>query len=162
MTALPLTMNDLTVNFAGIDRGSLVEEWRWLVGEQRLPILLTALGDAFLQDASDGSVHLLAAGPGKFEQVATSVEEFTSMLRDKEFVEENFVPRIVVEMRSLGHNLAPGQVYGYKVPPVLGGEYSIENLEPTDIGVHFSILGQAHRQLKGVPDGTTVSSVEIE
>lgn len=159
---MPITIEDLTVNFSGIDASELVEDWRWLVGEQRLPILLTAIGDAFLQDVSDGSVHLLSVGSGMTEQVAASVEEFKALLSEKEFVVENFVPRIVVELRTLGQTLAPGQIYGYKVPPVLGGKYSTENLEPTDIRVHFSLLGQMHRQLQNVPEGTSITEIKIE
>jgi hypothetical protein len=159
---VPITIDDLTVNFSGVDASVLVEDWRWLVGDQRVPILLTALGDAFLQDVSDGSVHLLAVGPGTIEQVAASFEEFKALLNDKEFVGENFVPRIVVELRGLGQTLAPGQIYGYKIPPVLGGKYSTENLEPTDIRVHFSILGQTHRQLQNVPEGTSIADITIE
>ena len=158
---MPITLEDLTVNFADIDGVELVEDWLWLVGEHRLPILLTALGDAFLQDALDGSVHLLEVGPGTTKQVAVSVEEFKLLLNDKEFVVENFVPRIIVELRGLGQALAPDQIYGYKIPPVLGGKYSTENLEPTDIRIHFSILGQTHRQLQGVPEGTRITGVEI-
>ncbi len=158
---MPITINDLTVNFSGIDAAEVVEDWRWLVGEHRLPILLTALGDAFLQDVTDGSVHLLSVGPGTIEQVAASFEEFNVLLNDKEFVVENFAPQIVVELRGLGQTLAPGQIYGYKVPPVLGGKYSTENLEPTDIRVHFSILGQTHRQLQNVPEGTPITNIKV-
>jgi hypothetical protein len=159
---VPITIDDLTVNFSDIDGSELVEDWRWLVGDQRLPILLTALGDAFLQDVSDGSVHRLAVGPGTTDQVAASLEEFSALLDDREFVVENFAPRIVVELRGLGHALAPGQVYGYKVPPVLGGKYSTENLEPTDMRIHFSLLGQTHRQLQNVPEGTPITDIKIE
>ena len=49
---MPITLEDLTVNFAGIEGADLVEDWRWLVGEQRLPILLTALGTNFLRKLS--------------------------------------------------------------------------------------------------------------
>jgi len=159
---VPITLEDLTVNFTGIEGADLVEDWRWLVGEQRLPILLTALGDAFLQDLTDGSVHLLSTGPGTIHQVATTVDELMTMLNDKAFVVENFVPRVVVELRNRGQTLAPGQIYGYKVPPVLGGEYATENLEPTDIRIHFSILGQTHRQVRDVPDGTPITDVKVD
>jgi hypothetical protein len=153
---VPISLNDLTVNFANIDGAELVEDWRWLVGTERLPILVTALGDVFLQDTSDGTVHLLSVGSGTVEQIASSVEEFRTLLNDEQFVVDNFVPKIVMELRALGERLAPNQLYSYKVPPVLGGKYSIDNLEPTDIRVHFSILGQTCRQVQGVPDGTPV------
>ena len=58
--------------------------------------------------------------------------------------------------------LAEGQIYSYKTPPVLGGEYSTDNLEPTGIAVHFSVLGQIHRQVKDLPPGTKIDRIVIE
>ena len=60
------------------------------------------------------------------------------------------MPSLIVKLRRDGQLLRPGQVYGYKIPPCLGGAYSSENLEPTDIQVHFSILGQILRKTQGL------------
>ena len=73
---MALTLNDLTVSFAHLPRERLLQEWVWLIGARRLPILITALGDAFLQDVDDGSVHLLSAGPGTLGKVADDVATF--------------------------------------------------------------------------------------
>ncbi len=62
-------MNDLTVNFSHLDRNTLLEDWQWLIGPSKLPILLTA-GDAFVQDADDGTVHFLDVGVGQMHPVA--------------------------------------------------------------------------------------------
>lgn len=37
---------------------------------------------------------------------------------------------------------------------VLGGDYSIENIDPVDISVHFAFTGQICEQISGLPDGT--------
>jgi len=47
------------------------------------------------------------------------------------------------------------------VPPILGGEYVLENLEPTDIAVHFVLTGQIDQKTRHVPTGTPIKSVEI-
>jgi hypothetical protein len=159
---VPITLNDLTVNFAHLDRAKILEDWIWLIGDRRLPILLSALEDAFVQDLDEGSVHLLSAGEGAIRHVADSGGTFEALLSDRDFVMENFAPKIIVELRARGCVLLPGQLYGYKTPPHLGGEYSINNLEPTDISVHFTILGQIHRQTQSLPPGTPIAGIEAK
>ena len=56
---MPITLEDLTVDFGHADRAALLADWEWLIGPHRLPILITALGHAFVQDAGDGTVHQL-------------------------------------------------------------------------------------------------------
>jgi hypothetical protein len=159
---MPITMNDLAVGFEHIDQTTVLSEWTWLLGDRKLPILIGALGDAFVQDRDDGSVHLLSAGGGSLRQVAANVDEFQALLGDRDFVIRHFAPEVIVELRNMGQHLEPGQLYGYKVPPFLGGSYSLDNLEPTDIRVHFSMLGQLLRQTQGLEPGTPIRGVEFE
>jgi hypothetical protein len=159
---VPITLNDLTVNFSHLDRASILSDWRWLVGADCHPILITALGDAFLQDARDGSIHLLSCRPATLESVCSDQEEFEYRLKDKDFVIEHFAPKVVVALRASGKRLGTGQLYGYKVPPHLGGEYSDENLEPTDIAVHFSLMGQLHAQTRNLDAGTPTDRVDLK
>ena len=157
-----ITLNDLTVNFSHLDRQAILEDWRWLIGTEKQPILLSAIGDAFLQDPDDGSIHLLDVGSGTLEPIAASVPEFQELLRDTEFVTNVLVPQIIVEARNAGKTLGPGELYSFEHPPVLGGEYSAENMVPTDILVHFSISGQIHHQVKDLPPGTPIGEIKIE
>jgi len=156
-----MTLDDLTVNFSHLDREALLSDWRWLIGPRKQPILVAAIGDAYLQDPDDGSVHLLDVGGGALEQIADSVDEFRELLADREFVSDSFVPSTIVALRNSGKTLAPGQIYSYIQPPVLGGKYSTDNMEPTDVSVHFSILGQVHEQVKDLPEGTPISSIKL-
>ena len=72
----PFTLNDLTVNFSHQDRALILLDWRWLVGPDRHPILITALGDAFLQDSRDSSIHLLSCGAATVDSVRPDPQEF--------------------------------------------------------------------------------------
>ncbi len=159
---MPITMNDLTVNFQHLDREALLTDWHWLIGSAKQPILLSALGDAYLQDTEDGTVHLLDVGGGALEKVADSVDEFRALLGDREFVMDSFVPSLILNLRASGKTLAPGQIYSFQHPPALGGEYSGDNLVPTDIQVHFSVLGQVHQQVKNLPEGTRIGEIRIK
>lgn len=46
--------------------------------------------------------------------------------------------------------------------PVLGGDESVANLEPTDVSVHFGVLGQIHEQVKDLPPGTEIGEIRLE
>ena len=158
---MALTLNDLTVSFSHLPRETLLREWVWLIGPRRFPILITALGDAFVQDADDGSVHLLSAGAGTLSRVSEDVDAFRQRLADQTFVLDNFVPRIIVALRTSGKSLSHGQLYSYRVPPSLGGAYNVDNLEPTDISVHFCLLGQINQRARDLPEGTVISGVKL-
>jgi hypothetical protein len=158
---MALTLDDLTVSFRHLDRATLLRDWRWLIGPSKIPVLVTALGNAFVRDTQDDTVHILDAGPGTLQQVAACLDEFRKRLRDRDFVTEHFVPIVVLRMRERGQGLQPGQLYGFKKAPPLGGEYSADNLEPTDIDVHFALLGQIHQRARQPPESAAIDYLEI-
>ena len=157
-----MTLDDLTVNFRHLDRANLLSDWRWLTGQAKLPIMLTAAGDAFLQDAGDGSVHFLDVTAGQLVLAADSLEAFNALLKDRAFVMDRFSVELIADLRQQGHTLSAGQIFSFKTPPVLGGTYALDNFEPTDIEVHFTVLGQIHEQVSKLPPGTAVKGVHIK
>jgi hypothetical protein len=60
--------------------------------------------------------------------------------------------------------LAPGndQVLSFKVPPVLGGELSTENLEVADFVVSVNVAGQIHDQVRLLPPGAPIAGITID
>ena len=81
-----MTLADPTVFLYSLSQEQLLAEWSWLIQDARVPILITAAGDAFLQSPEDGSIHFLDTGGASLEQVAASIEEFQQLLSDKPFV----------------------------------------------------------------------------
>ena len=158
---MPITLNDLTVNFQHLNRESLMDSWRWLVGSTKQVILLTAVGDAFLQDSQDGTIHFLDTIAGEVQSIAESYDDLLSLLNDKNFVVNYFAVELFADLQQ-PQTLLTGQIYSYKQPPVLGGQIALDNIEPTDIDVHFTLLGQIHQQVKGLPDGTSIGKVTIQ
>ena len=154
-------MNDLTVNFSHLDRDTLLQDWFWLIGPSKVPILLTAAGDAFVQDADDGTVHFLDVGTGQLHPIADSPEELRTLLANKEFVVNHLAVQMVGALMQAGKRLEAGQIYSFKVPPVLGGQHALENVEVTDIAVHFSVAGQIHEKVRNLPPGTPVDGFTI-
>lgn len=159
---MAITLNELTVNFDHLECERLLEDWRWLLGPAKQPILLTAAGDAFVQDVSDGSIYLLDVAAGELLRVAEDVTGFQALLADREFVLSHFAVAMVADLRDAGFTLAPGQIYSFRHPPVLGGGYTLDNVEPVDIEVHFSMAGQIHEHVRDQPTGTVIERINVE
>jgi hypothetical protein len=158
---MPITLDALTVNFQHVERERLLEDWRWLIGPCKQPILVAAIGDAFLQDEDDGTVWVLDVGTPELFQVAESFEAFRAQLADRDFVMDHFAVEVVVSLQEQGSVLAPGQVYSLRHPPFAGGAFALDNLEPCDVSVHFSTLGQLAERAQDLPEGTQVDKVEL-
>ncbi len=157
-----MTLDDLTVNFSHLNREDILSDWVWLTGDAKLPILLSASGDAFLQDTNDGYIYWLDTATAELFKVADNADEFQSLLSDKEFVVNHLSVNMVGDLIKNNITLDQGQIYSYKQPPVLGGEYALQNVEAIDVLVHFSFSGQIHEQVKDLPKGTKVNDIKLE
>lgn len=158
---MDISIDDLTISPEGVDSDTLLKEWAWLLPEASTPILLSAMGDVFVQDAT-GAVHFLDAGDGTLQHVADDMETFESRLEDQAFVVRHFFPGRIVELLEAGRRLGPLEIFSYARPLVLGGQDEADNIEPLDIHVHLSLLGQIHEQVKDLPEGTVIDGIEFE
>ena len=146
----------------GCDVNHLLDDWRWLVGGSDFELFkVTAMGDLFLRDAH-GAIQFLDMVDGKFLPFAKSEEEFASQLEDRNTRLRILGSFVVRGLLSAGRTLGPCECFSPDHPPVLGGALSSENLAPCSILVHSSILGQIHRQVRGLPPGTKVNSFKVE
>jgi len=157
---MKVTWDDLTVKFDEHSSDRLVQDWTWLIGQDKRPIMVSSIGDLFLADASD-KVYWLNTGDGTLTDVADGIEQFKERLQNPEIVNEWFLVDLIATLKAEGRKLEPRQVYSYKKLIVLGGDYSSDNFEPMDIEVHFSFAGQIHQQVKDLPPGTKINSVKF-
>lgn len=155
-----ITWNELTLNPDGIAFHELLNEWRWLVPETMVPVVVSALGDLFLCDY-DNSIHWLDTGAGKLTRVATSPDQFKQLMVQPENANEWFQPTLIGDLIESGQRLDQGQCFSWDLPPGLGGEFAISNLRPTDLRIHFSMFGQLFRQTLGLPDATPISDIQF-
>jgi hypothetical protein len=151
----------LVIPIEGLPFDSLLADWRWLIGGNYTPILMTAFGDLFLRDDA-GHIHFLDLMAGQFKQVAKSDEEFNTLCQDRERRRTWFLGFFLTEIRKALGELAPGECYGCKIPLSLGGELTPENFERTDLRTHYSVLGQLHRQTHNLPLGTKINRIETD
>jgi hypothetical protein len=153
---MKITWNDLAVYFEYIDKEILVEDWKWLVGNSMLPILVTSIGDMFLQDI-DGSIHLLITGNAELTKIANTYGEFQESLKSDELIYAWFLTPLVIDIKKTGLKLEKGKLFSFKKMPILGGEYKADNFELIDIEIHFSLTGQINYKIKELSDGTKVN-----
>ena len=156
-----ITWNEFTVNLAGQNPDELLSDWRWLIGDALHLFMVSSCGDMFLSDRQ-GHVFWLDSGTGQLQQIANSVAEFHTLRQQRQNSDQWFMPQLVGDLMARGRKLGPGECYSYKKPPILGGQIEPPNFEPTDLSVHFSILGQIHKQVKDLPPGTKISKINID
>lgn len=156
-----ITWQELSVDLTMQSGDELLSEWRWMVPDSMTLHMVSSVGDAFLRDV-EGGVFWLDTGTAELHRIAESEEQFDFLRQQRDYADQWFVPQLVGDLMAQGHSLALGQCFSYKVPPTLGGEFQPTNFEPCDLAVHFSLLGQLQRQAKGLPAGTSVSSVTAD
>jgi hypothetical protein len=65
---MKMNLDDLTVKFNNDLVHKLTEDWTWLIGTNKTPIIVSAIGDMFLKDIN-GKIYWLDVGQGKCEIV---------------------------------------------------------------------------------------------
>jgi len=116
----------------------------------------------FFLGKDEGIYWLAIDSGGILTKIAKSLQEFEELLNIYDNIDNWFLPVLVEQLNKSAICLNKNEVYSYKKLPVIGGEYKIDNIEPTDISVHFELTGQICEQIKNLPDGTKVKIVVKE
>jgi hypothetical protein len=151
-----LTLQKLIKDNTTIDFEDIFSCWQWRLKDMKSVVLITCLGDVFLI-GNDNAIYWLQTDSGDLTKVADDLEQFQLSLSDQEKIDNWLLPLLVEKLLNAGKTLKQNEVYSYKKLPVIGGEYSIDNIEPTDMSVHFAFSGQICEQIKNLPDGTNVN-----
>lgn len=151
-----MTLEELLppVTDLGSDFATAIDNWRWLLPTPPSPLLITMLGDLFL-DIRD-EIFFLDTTRGTISAVAPSRNDWKRQLYDPVRVSEWFNPDLVLKLVAAVAGLESGEVYSPIIPPVLGGAMAPDNYMPTQWRMHLHVLGQVHRQIQGLPPGTAV------
>jgi hypothetical protein len=139
-----------------------LDSWNWLEGLSGMtPALTNAFGDVFLQ-GQDGSFSFLDTVGGRLDRVWPDAASFQADINTPTAQDEYLM--VGLAQAAEGAGLTPGsdQVLSFKVPPVLGGELSAENLEVADFVVTVNLADQIHGQVRSLPPGAPISSIAID
>ena len=151
-------IKDLIIDLEDIDTSDLCSSWKWCIGDMDRVFIVSKMGDMFLI-GKDECIYWLAVDSGALTKLADSLEEFEQLLNTHENIDNWFLPKVIENLLQSKIILKKNQVYSYKKLPIIGGEYTIENIEPTDISIHFWFAGQIYEQIKNLPDGTKIKIV---
>lgn len=149
-------IKDYLIEQTGQDWNSLLKAWIPPLSPKLTLWMVNRLGD-IIAEFEDGSIHFLDVGAGQLTRIADDREDFAARLDRDDNADYWLAVSLVDDYVASGLTLADGQCYGYRIPPLLGGSYDIDNIEPTDLSVHYGMLGDLFQQTKDLPDGTKVS-----
>ena len=150
-----MNVHDYLLDHAGYDWGHLLRPWGSLLPPEFTLWLMNRYGDLFLI-LPDGSVQMLDLGDGSLTKLAESREDFIRKIDEDDNADDWLMVPLVDRLVAAGMLLESGQCYSYVTPPILGGDYTVENTMVLPIPEHFGLYGSYHEQLEGVPDGTKV------
>lgn len=153
---MTLTLQELTKDIKNVDIDDILSCWQWRLGDIKAVVIISLLGDLFLL-GQDNAVYWLQTDSGDLTKIADSPEQYQQFLTDEDKVNDWFLPVLVEQLITAGKTLKDNEVYSYKKLPVIGGEYTIDNIEPTDMSIHFAFSGQICEQIKDLPDGTKIN-----
>jgi hypothetical protein len=154
-------MEDYLIDPDSIDWSAALAGWSWLIPAEFTLWLVNRLCDLFIV-TDDGSVHMLDIGAGTLKRLAANRDEFCRLIDEGNNANEWLAIPLVDRLVASGLLLEPGQCYGFKVPPVLGGRYEVENCGPLSIPDYLGAYGSIHERLRDVPEGSGVVLKVVE
>lgn len=143
------------INPAPYNWHQLLSEWSWILPNEFSVRQVNRFGDLF-GVVADGSVHMLDTGGGSLKQLADSYATFLERIADADVAREWLLVPLVDSAAEAGLTLEKGQCYSFKLPPVLGGKYAIDNMFALDLPSHLGAYGSIYGQMAGLPDGSKV------
>lgn len=121
------------------------EKWlgywsRWVRGRV-LPLYMSKFGDWFLRH-SDGSTTELSVLDGTYKRIASTPDEFVSLVNSPNWQEKHLLSLIVFQLHARNIIPAEGQCYGFTPLPMLSGRIDIDHSVIMPIGAWQSICAQ--------------------
>lgn len=150
-----MNVHDYIIDHSGLDWAHLLSGWEWLLPAEFSVWLMNRYGDLFLI-LPDGSIHMMDIGDGSLTKMAESKDEFSRIIDEDGNADDWLMIPLVDRLVAAGVLLQPGKCYSHLTPPVLGGDYTVENTVVLPVAEHYGLYGSYHEQLRGVPDGTNV------
>jgi hypothetical protein len=150
-----MSIHDYLIEHDSVDWPNLLSPWASLLPRELTVWLMNRFGDLFLV-FQDGTVHMFDVGLGKIKKVASSRDDFGKKLDEGDNANQWLMIPLIDELVRAGVYLQPGECYSYIKPPIMGGDYSVENTAVLPIAKHYGFYGDFHEQTKDMRDGTPV------
>ena len=137
-----LTWHDLLIqSIPESDARTWLGYWSTMVGGRVAPVFMSKFGDWFLR-RPDGGTDELSVIEGTYVSIASSPDEFASLVNTQAWQEQHLLSYQVAQLHERGIIPPPGQCYAFAPHPALLGRIDIERVMLMDIGVWQHICAQ--------------------
>jgi hypothetical protein len=150
----------LFIDVPASDVSRSLDSWKWLPLKGLEAVAVSAFGEVFLRDPA-GVIHQIDTIEGRLSRVADSLPALTAMLQEPEARDRLLLGGLVMAARQRGLQLAAGECYDFRLPPVLGGQMGVDDMTKLSFVVKLDLAGQLHEQIKDLPPGTPIDKVSI-
>lgn len=155
---ISINVNDYLIDHAPFDWQTMLTGWVEILPAIFTIWLVNRFGDVFVI-ADKGPVYLLDVAGGTFSRLAETRDQFADLIDEPQNANNWLMIPLVDQCIASGMTLHPGKCYGFKIPPLLGGEYAIGNVVTVDLAQNYAFLADLWLQTKNVPDGAQVKLV---
>ena len=132
--------------------------WSWIGLEPRDVVASNAFGNVIVS-AADGAYWRICPEELSCERIAENQAEYEQLLSDDAFVADWEMSDLLKLARETLGPLAPGRCYCLKIPAVLGGSYTANNLGANSRIEVIGFSGDVAEQIKELPDGANVENI---
>ncbi len=153
-----MQLTDYLIDHAGQDFAAMLKAWHWLLPTTLIVWFVNRFGE-FILVLDDGSIHHLDIGAGTLNRIANSRDHFCHLIDENGNANEWLMVPLVDECVASSLTLSPGQCYAFRVLPVFGGEFKIDNVMFSKLHGYVEFAGLVHEQIRNLPDGSSVELV---
>jgi hypothetical protein len=150
-----MLLADYIIDHQNTDWATILANWAWLLPEEMTVWMMNRYGDLFLI-FDDGSIHMLDVGAGTIDRLANDKDDFCAKIDQGSNANQWLMIPLVDRLVEADKLPSEGHCYSFVIPPLLGGQYSVENSVTLRIAEHYSVYASIHQQIKDLPDGTEV------
>jgi hypothetical protein len=150
-----MNVHDYLIDCSAVDWIKLTETWRWRLPRSFTAWLMNRFGDLYLK-TDDGKIHVLRLDDGSLSCLADSSDEFCEKIDDGEIANDWLMIPLVDRLVAAGKLLGPNECYAFVQFPLIGGDYTADNVQVRTIAFQYAALVPIFEQMADLPDGTKV------
>ena len=156
-----MRLTDYLIDQNDLVWAELLRPWRWLLPAEFTVWMVNRFAELILV-FEDGSVHYLAVGDGELKQIAENREDFFQKIDEGDNANDWLMIPLVDHCVDAGLPLSPGECYAFRQLPVLGGDYTVDNVIVAKLAGYHEYAAIIHERIRDYPDGTKVVIKVVE
>ena len=136
-----------------------LKSWTFLDIADKRPLFTSPFGDVFFQ--TESGFWFLDVIAGELTRLWSSEGDLSAVLNSREGQDDYLMIGLAHQAENAGLQPGGAEIYGFRIPPVLGGPTELSNVELGDFVVTLNIAGQIHNQVRTLPPGTPISGISL-